>query len=619
MKPPRRRAAAVLAAFLAAVLGLALFVAGPAFGWPPRSRGTVRGPLGAALDAYLRRLERFGYSGSVLVARRGEIVLDRGYGIADDATGEPFTAGTLFDVASVSKQFTAAAILKLEMQGRLHVEDPLSRFFPGVPPDKADITLHQLLTHTSGMPDVLGAEYEPLSRDQMLRRAFAAKLQQAPGKRFRYSNAGYSVLAAVAEVASGRPLGELMRNDLFLPAGMRHTGFRLPFWDRRPLAHGDSADGPWGTPLDHRWAADGPYWNLRGNGGVLSTTGDLYRWHLALAGDTVLSAAERAKLQEPHVREGPNADARYAYGWYVAQADDGTRLISHTGGNGAFDTDVRRYLDDQVVLIASSNHAAFSAVAMTPHLESRIFGKPDPEPPAPRHLAPAELARCAGTYRLAAGDTLRVSVADPHSGGLLVAADSPAGFALLLAGQSQDDQDILDERADKVSAALVGAQHGDYKPLATLIGLPIASVETPFRATLNLFQHQLGNWTGATVLGSISTNGDPYTYARFTFEHGTRLAQYRWGGPTVETVRFPDRPLGYLYLPVAAPPPDPAPAQAPAAKTAESSVHFAAYDVHTGIVRRLRCALPAAQGQGPPIALYVATPQGEVAAAWSGR
>src|ERR1700674_5355717 len=419
-------------------------IAWPETGSPPVIRHHVEpdvpspaaGPPGRADGLPRPRRPRRGRlrppAGAVLAARRGQVLLDKGYGFADEATGEPYTAATVFDIASVSKQFTAAAILALEMEGKLRVEDTLARFFPGVPADKAGITLHQLLTHTSGMPDVLGAEYEPVSRDEMLRRAFAAPLALLPGKRFRYSNAGYSVLAAVVEVATGRPFGDFMRDRLFLRAGMHHTGYRLSAEDRRRLAHGYGLDGPWGTPLDHPWAVDGPWWNLRGNGGGLSTRGDLYRWHLALGGDRVLSRPEREKLVTPYVREGLHSPSRYAYGWSIAPGPTGGRVASHTGGNGIFDTDVRRYLDDAAVLLASANRTDFSAVTVGPHLENRLFGLPDPEPPATASLDSARLRRCAGIYVLAGGERLRAAVA---RGGLRISAEGPAGLALLLAAQ----------------------------------------------------------------------------------------------------------------------------------------------------------------------------------------
>jgi CubicO group peptidase (beta-lactamase class C family) len=569
-------------------------------GWRTGSHGEVQGALGATLDDYLRRLEAFGFSGSVLVARQGKILLDAGYGYADEERGEPYAATTQFDIASVSKQFTAAAILELEREGRLRVEDTVARFFPAAPPDKAGITLHQLLTHNAGLPYVLGAEYERLPRAEMLRRVFATPLLLPPGRRFRYSNVGYSLLAAVAEVASGRPLGELMREKLFLPAGMRHTGFRLPFWDRRQLAHGYSPDGPWGTPLDHPWAADGPYWNLRGNGGVISTTGDLYRWHLALAAGTVLSAAEREKFQTPHISEGPATPSRYAYGWSITTAPDGSRLASHTGGNGVFETDFRRYLDDRMVLVASSNRADYSAVAVAGHLESLLFGQPDPPPPDPIRLPPGPLRRCAGAYALATGERIEVRAA---GGGLRVTAEDPATLGLLLAAQDADERELMDGRDKKVAAALAGAQRGDFTALADLFGAPAERVARPFRATMNLFTHQLGAWTGTAILGSSSIGGYPYTYARLRFEHGTRLAQYRWDGPTVGTVRFPAEPLPYLFLP-----------ERRAAAPADGALSFGAYDVRTGAVQRLRCLLPPS---GQALSLVVDTPAGRVPLLWA--
>src|ERR1700688_3653909 len=479
--PPSRLLQPALLAALMVCLVLAAGGGPAAAGRRDSQRGTVQGPAGAALDAYLRRLEAFGFAGSVLVARRGQVLLDKGYGFADRAPGEPYTADTLFDVASVSKQFTAATVLALEMDGKLRVEDTLARFFPAAPADKAAITLHQLLTHTSGMPDVLGAEYEPVSRDEMLRRAFAAPLVLRARRRFRYSNAGYSVLAAVVEAAAGRPLGDFMRERLFLPAGMHHTGFRLSSEDRGRLAHGYGMDGPWGTPLDHPWAADGPWWNLRGNGGVLSTTGDLYRWHLAPGGDRVLSRPEREKLLSPYVREGPATPSRYAYGWSIAPGPTGGRVASHTGGNGVFDTDYRRYLDDQAVLIASSNRADFSAVAVAAHLENRLFGLPDREPPAPATLDSARLRGCAGAYVLAGGERLRAAVAGD---GLRVTAEGPAGLALQLAGQDDEERQRMQDRGERVAAALAGAKRGDFAPLADLFGQAVGQVVPPFRQAM---------------------------------------------------------------------------------------------------------------------------------------
>jgi CubicO group peptidase (beta-lactamase class C family) len=582
-----------------ALLGLQLLGSVPGRSGIVRTlRGQVRGPVGAAFDDYLRTLEAFGYSGSVLVARRGQILLNRGYGLADRRTGEPYTADTLFDVASVSKQFTAAAIIKLEEGGKLKVSDTLSRFFPTAPPDKARITLHQVLNHSAGLIDVIGPEYQPLTRDEMVRALFAAPLVSRPGKHYRYSNAGYSLLAAIVEQVSGQSLGDYLREHLFLPAGMRHTGLRLPWRDRRDLAQGYSLDGPWGTPLEHPWQSDGPYWNLRGNGGVLSTTGDLYLWHLALASDGVLSSAERSKLVTPSIRESQHTSSRYAYGWSMNEAPDGTRMASHTGSNLVFETDVLRYLDDEVMIVASSNSADYSAVSLGPHLENRYFNVRDPKPPVPIAVREEDLDRCDGKFSLPAGGTLYV---ERMGRGLGVWSEDREGLALLLAAQSPEELELAADREKTVEEALNGAHAGDFEPLSVLFGLPTREVTIPFKAAVQLFEHRLGIWQGAQVVGTESVGGSPYTYARLIFERGTALAQYRWTGPTAETVRHPPRPASYLFLPERVAP----------GPGGDTTALFGSFDVRTGAVQRLRITLPS---QGPALSVVVLTPRGEVSA-----
>jgi CubicO group peptidase (beta-lactamase class C family) len=615
---------ALAAAGLGAGLVVALSPARP--GSSAATRGEVHGALGEQLDRYLTRLEAFGFSGSLLVARHGGIVIDKGYGLAEREHGIPYTAGTLFDVASISKQFTAAAVLKLEMAGRLAVEDTLGKFFPDAPPDKAPISLHQLLTHTAGIVDTVGGEYEPVSRQEMLRRAFAAPLQFAPGRRYRYSNAGYSLLAAVVETVSGQPLGDYLRSHLFLPAGMRHTGHRLPPLDRQPLAHGYTRDGAdWGTPLDHPWAPDGPFWDLRGNGGILSTTGDMYRWHLALAGNSVLSSAEREKYQTPYVSEGRQSHSHYAYGWSVTRAPDGTRLLSHVGGNLVFEADFRRYVDDRSVIVMSANGADFSALAVSPHVEARLYGHPDPDPPAPVAGAPEVAARCAGDYAVADGERLRVealhagtgasagagagsspsggagagggaSGSPAGSGRLTFMPQGPRGLALLTSGASADLRDLLADHAEKAAAVLEPLRQGDYAPLAHLMGLPLEDTLRLARPPLDEVKAALGAWTGARMLGSALLGGHLLTYARFDFERGSRFAELLWEGPAVEAVRYAAGPPAFSFVPVA-----------PAVPGAAPDLAF--FEVREGSTLRARCE-PGPDGNA--IALVIASPAGAV-------
>jgi CubicO group peptidase (beta-lactamase class C family) len=243
------------------------------------------------------------------------------------------------------------------MDGRLSVNDRLSKYFATAPPDKADITLDQLLTHTAGLKDEFGGDYERLTREDFIAAVMQSKLLTRPGTRHRYSNAGYSLLAVVVERASGEPYEAYLRKHLWLPAGMEQTGYRFPKWRSKQVAHGYQGDRDWGTPLDKNWAPDGPYWNLYGNGGVLSTVWDLWRWHKALEGDTILSAKAKDKIYARRVKESPTSQSWYGYGWTLSDSPRGTKVIQHNGGNGIFYADFIRYIDDNIVIIAASNRS----------------------------------------------------------------------------------------------------------------------------------------------------------------------------------------------------------------------------------------------------------------------
>ena len=167
-----------------------------------------------------RWLTDAGFRGAVLVSRNGKVLLRKGYGMADRENGTAWAPDAVFSVGSITKQFTAAAILKLEAQGKLRVEDPIPRFLDEVPADKRAITIHHLLTHTSGLESDFAGDYESVGRDEYAARALASKLRTAPGSQFFYSNAGYSLLGAIVEIASGKPYETYLAENLFLPAGM---------------------------------------------------------------------------------------------------------------------------------------------------------------------------------------------------------------------------------------------------------------------------------------------------------------------------------------------------------------------------------------------------------------
>jgi CubicO group peptidase (beta-lactamase class C family) len=247
-------------------------------------------------------------------------------------------------------------VLTLEKTGNLSTSDRIASVLHGMPQDKAGITLHQLLTHTSGLVDTLGDDYAPLPRQAFLDAASASKLLWAPGTGYRYSNVGYSLLAAVIEHVSNVSYETYLAEHLFSPAGMKDTGYLLPRWNADRIAMQYDARGrPKGKPNSLPWAADGPYWNLRGNGGLLSTARDLFRWHVALTGTRILPAELKRRMFSPHVREEPNGHTFYGYGWVLTEDDDGRRIAWHNGGNEWSYCELAHCLDEPAMVFWSTN------------------------------------------------------------------------------------------------------------------------------------------------------------------------------------------------------------------------------------------------------------------------
>ncbi len=334
-------------------------------------------PLEDKLDRWLVSAD---FRGNVLVAKGGAVVLRKGYGLADRENGVPYDAGTVFSIGSITKQFTAAAILKLEMQGKLNVEDAIGKYLPGVPEDKRAITLHQLLTHTSGLDSDFAKDYDPVLRDEYVKRILSSKLRSKPGETFFYANSGYSLLGAIVELVSGVSYEQYLRENLFLPAGMKETGYLLPAWPKGKIAVGYHAGQRWGRITDKPWAKDGPYWALRANGGIHSTLDDMLRWHVALTGDKILNAAEKEKMFRHQVAEGPGADTFYGYGWSIGDAPWGGRLIEHNGGNGTMFADFLRFVDDDLVVILSTNDSEVPGGRIA-HGVARVAHGEDVPPP----------------------------------------------------------------------------------------------------------------------------------------------------------------------------------------------------------------------------------------------
>jgi len=276
------------------------------------------------IDGVLSAASEEGLCGTVLIRSHNRVLLHKAYGWADSEVGREMTIATGFDIGSLVKPITATGILKLEQQGKLSTSDTLAHFFPDAPADKRDITLKQVLTHTAGMQDLFGGDYQVVSRDWILDKIMSSPLIAPPGEREEYSNSGYSLLAIIIEEVSGQPYEEFIRDEVLTPAGVHRLGYILPGWSRDELAVGYRRDGErWGTPIDHPWAEDGPGWNLRGNGGMLSTAEEMAQWYEALFDGKILGPDGLAKFYEYDAGESPTV---------------GGMALAHAGGNGIFNT-----------------------------------------------------------------------------------------------------------------------------------------------------------------------------------------------------------------------------------------------------------------------------------------
>jgi CubicO group peptidase (beta-lactamase class C family) len=320
----------------------------------------------AYMDA---RMKVSKFSGTVLVARDGRILFAKGYGFANLEHEAPNTVKTKFRLASVSKQFVAAGIMILENEGKLKIDDPLKQHLPDCPAAWADVTVHQLLSHTSGVPENLtialftGKWPQPIGLDHILDTVREKPLGFKPGEKFSYSNTGYVLLGKIIERKSGRPYGDFLRDRIFKPLEMNDTGV-----DNSKLVLKNRANN-YGTfrgefvqalyiDLSQVYAA----------GSLYSTVEDLLKWDSALYTDTILP---RKSLERMWTAVKDN----YGYGWWIRTRYDRKRIL-HTGGLPGCQTIVCRYPHQHVYVAVLCNLEGSAHVPVSDDLGAIALGDP---------------------------------------------------------------------------------------------------------------------------------------------------------------------------------------------------------------------------------------------------
>lgn len=277
------------------------------------------------------------FSGSVIVVDGGKQVLEKGYGFADRSAKRKNLPDTLFRIGSISKQFAASAVLALVQDGKLALTDPVSKFFPDYPKenltsDGAEVTVHHLLSHTTGLPDPLG---DATLKKAVWRRAIAPTEQvdagkkmplvRKPGTAFEYVNYNFLLAALIVEKLSGEPYESFLKKRFFAPLGMNDTGTVLPASEaaRAALGYADDTSGERTTLSDDPVFKDRDVTFAFGSGQIYSTVRDLAKWDRALADEKILPATSRDLLFKPNLDD-------YGYGW-VIQKKAGVTMEWHNG------------------------------------------------------------------------------------------------------------------------------------------------------------------------------------------------------------------------------------------------------------------------------------------------
>jgi D-alanyl-D-alanine carboxypeptidase len=343
----------------------------------------------------------------------GKPILRKGYGMAEIELGVPIAPDMVFRVGSVTKEFTAACILRLVEEGRLGLEDPVEKYLPDFPTGGRKVTIAQLLTHTSGIRSYtdMPSWFRRMSEDWTPREIQAFFQDEPfdfePGTQWHYDNSGYVLLGEILERVTGRPYADLVAETIFRPLGMKDTryGSDLPIVPNRVAGYQKT---PQGIVNARFLSMTQPY----AAGALVSTVDDLARWHRALDSGAVLKPESLRRMWTP-VRLPGGADTRYGFGWMI-WSYDGHAVVEHGGGINGFQTANLRLPDDRIYVAVLSNcggcadprSLALSAATL-------LAGAPWADRPATT-LSTATLDRYAGRYRDADGDDWLVEREDDH-------------------------------------------------------------------------------------------------------------------------------------------------------------------------------------------------------------
>jgi CubicO group peptidase (beta-lactamase class C family) len=318
----------------ALIRALLLFLAATAAATPAAAQSRAR------LDAIVRAQADSGFAGVVLVARDSVVLFEKAY---PPPTGKQLGLGTRFNIGSMTKGFTAAAMLRLRSQHRLSFNDPISDFFPYAPAAKRGITIFHLLTHTSGLRGH-SAGTGIMRREGAVNAILSLPVDYPPGTHYRYSDDDYQLLAAIIEVASRSSWEDYVKRELLDPAHMTATGFQ------------------------------GGDWGHKGANGMRSTARDIFRWVNSIQDARLFARAESVELESPlmHVRSEPPYEIHYGYGTRVYVRNGRVAELMHSGSGDGGNTGIARVLADGTIVVVLSNSGMRRGTTWASYVAQRL-------------------------------------------------------------------------------------------------------------------------------------------------------------------------------------------------------------------------------------------------------
>lgn len=388
--------------------------------------------LANQLDALAASYARAGQlNGTVLVAEHGKIVFTKGYGLANREWNQPNAADTKFRLGSLSKQFTSMLVMQLVEKGKLKLEGHVTDYLPDYPKASGDkITIHQLLTHTAGIPNYTAqASYEtasllPTTPAEFVRTFSGQPLDFEPGTAWRYSNSGYFLLGAIIEKVSGKPYAQVLRENILQPLHMQDTGYDLAetILPHRAAGYDRTPDGLYNTTYVDMSV---PY----AAGALYSTVLDLYKWDQALYTNQLLAEAGKARMFKPDRN-------RYAYAWMTSKAaagQDSVAVLAHSGHVNGFGTYLLRVPQDRQLVVVLDNEGGQYVKQLSLDMLHVLYHQPTTgpklAPAAPKTIAldAATQASYVGRYQLSPTFFITVKA---EGNQLLAQATGQPAFAL---------------------------------------------------------------------------------------------------------------------------------------------------------------------------------------------